>query len=82
MSVLDALDATTICGRSSKLLADPAVWARPVPMTVRHRAAPTRCEGYSWRSLARNPHALMVTGIVGAVMARDAALHIYREVVA
>lgn len=72
MSVLDALDATRICSRWSAPLADPAVWARPIPMAPRRAAA--QRDPYSWRSLARNPHAMLVTGMVGAVMAKDAVL--------
>jgi hypothetical protein len=71
MSVLDALDATRICARSSAALADPDVWRRPAPVAPR-RATPAQPAGdYSWRSLLRNPHALLVTGMVSTVMVKD-----------
>ncbi|MFN2560649.1 MAG: hypothetical protein ABR571_05060 [Jatrophihabitans sp.] len=75
MSVLDALDATRICARSSAALADPDVWRRPVPVTPR-RTLPAPAPDYSWRLLLRNPHALLVTGMVGTLMVKDAVLGI------
>ncbi len=70
MSVLAALDATRICSRRS---ADPSAWANPVPVPER---TPARTEaGFSWRSLIRNPHAILVTGLVGTAVAADTVLH-------
>ncbi len=74
MSFLQALDATAIASRSSAALADPAAWAMGTPVVSRPKAvAPTR-DRYSWWTLVRNPHAMVVTGMVGAMMARDALL--------
>jgi hypothetical protein len=72
MSVLDALDATRICARSSVA---PDAWTRPVPVSER-RGSPAQPAGgdYSWRSLLRNPHALLVTGMVSTVLVKDAVL--------
>ena len=78
MSVLELLDATRICAHWSP--AGPDAWARPVP--VPHRPVTRRPlpgppgpgpAGYSWRALARNPQALLVTGMVGALVAADSA---------
>jgi hypothetical protein len=71
MFPFDALDATRIC--SSAALSDPAAWALPLSPVER---VPTGspADGFSWRSLARNPRALLVTGVVGGVLATDAAL--------
>jgi hypothetical protein len=71
MFVLDALDATRICARSSAALADPDVWRRPVPIAPR-QALPAPTTSYSWRHLVRNPHALLVTGMVSTLMVKDA----------
>jgi hypothetical protein len=67
MSVLDVLDATRLCSRWSD--PDPALWARPVPMTTRE---PVPQRDHSWRSFARNPRAILMTGLVGADLAKDA----------
>jgi hypothetical protein len=71
MSVLDRLDATRLCARWSPQ--DEDVWARPIPVPVPERrvasAEPVR---YSWRALVRNPLALVVTGMVGALVVLDA----------
>jgi hypothetical protein len=76
MSVLDALDATRICARSSAALADPAAWSR-VPTTPNRRpAAITAPTSYSWWSLVSNPQALLVTGMIGTMVAKDFAAHI------
>jgi hypothetical protein len=71
MSVLDALDATRICARTS---ATPDAWTRPVPVAARRESAAQRPGDYSWRSLLRNPHALLLTGMVSTVMVKDAIL--------
>ena len=70
MSLLNMLDATRMC--SSAALADPAAWARPVS-PARRAAASERSECFSWLSLVRNPRAMLVTGMVGGVMAADVA---------
>jgi hypothetical protein len=67
MSVLDVLDATRLCSRWSD--PDPAIWARPVPTANR---AAVVARAHSWRSFARNPRAVLLTGLVGADLARDA----------
>jgi hypothetical protein len=65
MSVLSVLDATTLCGSSSNTpsapVSTPPVRTRPAP------AGP-----FSWWALARNPQALLVTGMLGAVVVKDA----------
>lgn len=74
MSLLEALDATRIC--SSAALADPAAWARPVSTVKRVPASePSGC--FSWLSLIRNPRAMLVTGMVGGVIATDVALRMF-----
>jgi hypothetical protein len=68
MSVLDALDATRICERWT------ASAPQPIPVPIRPRVpvpAPVR---YSWWTLVRNPQALLVTGLVGTMLATDASL--------
>ncbi|HVU93203.1 MAG TPA: hypothetical protein VHC23_13260 [Jatrophihabitans sp.] len=70
MSVLEKLDATRICARWSP--DDPQVWAHPVPVPQRP-ALPAPVDAYSWRALARNPQALLLTGFVGAFVAVDTA---------
>jgi len=77
MSLLAALDATRICARDSAALADPAAWLLAPPPAPR-REAPEAQRGYSWWALARNPSALLVTGLVGGLAARDAALRAVR----
>ena len=69
MSVLAALDATRICARSSVA---PDAWTRPVPVVARRESPTQRAGDYSWRSLLRNPQALLVTGMVSTVMVKDA----------
>lgn len=70
MSVLDALDATRICARSSVA---PDAWTRPVPVNAR-RGSTAQPADYTWRSLLRNPHALLLTGMVSTVMVKDVVL--------
>lgn len=74
MSVLDALDATRICARWSQPLADPQAWATPAPVPVRVQPTPAQPVDYSWWSLARNPNALLVTGMISTVLVKDAVL--------
>jgi hypothetical protein len=69
MSVLDALDATRICARSTVA---PDAWTRPVPVAIRREIKPAG--DYSWRALLRNPQALLLTGMVSTVMVKDAVL--------
>lgn len=70
MSVLTALDATRICARWSP--DDPAVWTRPAPAVARPPRATAPTDGYSWWSLARNPSAILVSGLVGTMATVDA----------
>jgi hypothetical protein len=79
MLFLDALDATRIAGRWSP---DEDAWQllTPVPgPRIATSAAvgadvpvPQAAPRYSWWTLARNPHAMVVTGMVGTVLVRDA----------
>jgi hypothetical protein len=76
MSVLAALDATRVCARAS---AQPdSAWVRAAPAPVR-QVTPACVVGYSWWSFVRNPQAMLVTGLVGAAVTRDALLRIARE---
>jgi hypothetical protein len=74
MSVLDVLDATRICSRWSD--PDPSVWARPVATSTHRR--PVVHRPHSWRSFALNPKAMLLTGLVGVDLARDAVLRALR----
>jgi hypothetical protein len=75
MSALAMLDATHICTRSSDRLADPSAWLiAPAPTSAPRRTAPAAERPYSWLALLRNPHALLVTGLVSPLAARDAVL--------
>jgi hypothetical protein len=74
--MFDALDATRICARSSAALADPDVWRNPIPVRPRRAVPTTPAEDYSWRSLLRNPHALLVTGMMSTVIVKDALLRL------
>lgn len=70
MSVLDVFDATRLCARWTAAPAE--AWSRPVPVLDRPEpAAPT---AFSLWSMLRNPHAMAVTGMVGTLMVKDAAL--------
>jgi hypothetical protein len=82
MSVLNALDATRICTRWSPPLADPAAWRMPAPNVARRQPAPALMQQgrYSWWSVVRNPHAMLVTGVVGTILAKDAMLRILSTV--
>ena len=71
MSVLDVLDATNICARRP----DSQAWAVNVPVPVR-RLPSVEPATFSWWSLARNPRALALTGVVAAGLARDRLLRI------
>lgn len=77
MSVFHALDATRLCARWSEPLTDPAPWARPVP-TAAARPEHAVDRVWSWRALARNPHAMLLTGMVGASMLAEATLRLVR----
>lgn len=75
MSVFAALDATRLCSRWSEPLADPSAWARPLPTPPRpHVVTPA----WSWRALARNPHAMLLTGMVGTSMLAEATVRLVR----
>lgn len=68
---MSVLDATRICARGSAPLADPSAWLMAPPASPRPKPEPAPTS-YSWWSLVRNPHALLVTGMVGAALIRDA----------
>jgi hypothetical protein len=72
MSVFDVLDATRVCSRWSEPLSDPSVWVLPAPPVKRREALPERDGVYSWRSLARNPRAMLVTGMAAPLLAAEA----------
>lgn len=72
MSLLDVLDATRVCSRWSHPLDDPAAWVLPAPPVARRETAPVDPSAYSWRSLARNPRAMLVTGMAAPLLAADA----------
>lgn len=74
MTLADTLDATRLCARWSAPLADPAAWVVPAPAVRTARAVPAPAVPYSWRALARNPRAALVSAMVGVAMAGDAAL--------
>jgi hypothetical protein len=67
MSVLAALDATTLC--TPRPVAAEA-WALPV-LTYEPRPVTAPAE-FSWWSLVRNPQALLLTGVITANLVRDA----------
>lgn len=71
MFLLDVLDATNICARP----ADSQAWAVSVRVPPR-RLPSVEPAAFSWWSLARNPRALAVTGVVAAGLARDRLLRI------
>jgi hypothetical protein len=75
MSVLDALDATRICARRSMPLPD-AAWIISAPTVARRAPAQVPRSRYSWWSLARNPNAMLVSGMVVTALARDTVLRI------
>jgi hypothetical protein len=74
MSVLDVLDATRLCRRWSPAL-DDAAWVAAAPLPPRREPAPTPPGRYSWWCLVRNPHAMLVTGMMGTLVAKDAMVH-------
>ena len=71
MSVLDVFDATRVCARLSPSLADPGVWVAAAPVAIRREVRSRRPTPFSWWALARNPHALALSGMVGAAVATD-----------
>ncbi|GAB2478017.1 hypothetical protein GCM10027265_31060 [Jatrophihabitans fulvus] len=75
MSVLDRLDATRLCASSSVALADPAAWARPIPVRRAPVAVP-QPQPFSWRAMVRNPNALVFSGMMGTVIAKDAVVRL------
>lgn len=75
MSVLAALDATRICAGKSGPLPD-AAWIVPAPVVARRPAAPRPPVAYSWWCLVRNPQAVLVTGVVGALVAKNTLLEL------
>ncbi len=70
MSLLSALDATRVADRLVDD-SDDARWARPIAVPQRQAVAAAAI-GYSWWSLARNPNALLLTGMMGVLVVRDA----------
>ena len=69
MSVLDVLDATNLCSQWS----GPEAWALTAadsPRPVR-RVQQDPSSAFSWWSLARNPQALLLTGVIAAGLVRD-----------
>lgn len=70
MSLFDALDATRICERWT------ASTPPPVPVSSRPRVPVPDPKHYSWWTLVRNPQALLVTGLVGTMLATDASLRV------
>lgn len=79
MSILRSLDATHIAARQSAALVDPAAWAMSIPVATR---PPLETSGpYSWRTLPRNPRAVVVTAMVATMMAGDALVRV-RDAVA
>ena len=75
MSVLDALNATRVCARGPR--PDDSAWALPVPIPER-RASSSVPVAFSWRALARNPQALLLSGMVAASVLVDAGQHAVR----
>jgi hypothetical protein len=72
MSLLDVLDATRVCSRWSEPLNDPSAWVLPAPTVTRRAPLPGSDASYSWRSLARNPRAMLVTGMAAPLLAAEA----------
>lgn len=71
MSVLDVFDATRVCARMSPSLTDPSVWVVTALVVSRREVLADRPAPFSWWALARNPHALALSGMVGAAVATD-----------
>lgn len=72
MSVLDLLDATRLC--ESPI--EPTAWAMAPPAPRRRALPEPRRAEFSWLALARNPQAMLVSGVVAAGLVRDALLRI------
>jgi hypothetical protein len=73
MSVLAALDATRICSRSP---ADPSAWVMAAPPAVRRERPSISADDYAWSALVRNPLALVVSGVIGAMATVDAVRNV------
>lgn len=71
MSVLDVLDATRVCARWSTAIDDPEAWVLPGPPVARRLRAQTPEASYSWWALARNPRAMLLTGVAAPLIAVD-----------
>jgi hypothetical protein len=71
MSVFDVLDATRVCSRWSVPASDPQAWVLPAPPVAR-REPQAALAPYSWRSWARNPRAVLVTGMAAPLLAAEA----------
>lgn len=72
MSVFDVLDATRVCSRWSVPLDDPEAWVLPGPQVARRQQAPAPEGNYSWLALARNPRAMLLTGMAAPLIAVEA----------
>lgn len=68
MSVLDVLDATRLCQPAL----DSSAWVSRPSAPVRREPPPLPPVEFSWFSLARNPQALLLTGVIAAGWVRDA----------
>lgn len=72
LSALSALDATRLCARRTT---GPEGWSRPVPVPARERCE-VATTPFSWGGLVRNPGALLVSAVVGSMLAGDAVLRV------
>lgn len=67
--MLNVLDATSLCARQP--IASEA-WALAVLLPARPEPPDNPPAAFSWFSLARNPQALLLTGVITAGLVRDA----------
>ena len=72
MFVFDVLDATRLCSRWSTPLDDPEAWILPGPSVARPQPVQAPEADYSWRAWARNPRAMLVTGMAAPLIAAEA----------
>lgn len=77
-AILDVLDATRLC----QPVIEPTAWviAPPAPSRPELPVLPALpalpATGFSWWSLARNPQALLLTGVIAAGLVQDAVLRV------